>query len=160
MRASCTGILCLLLSACAAVAQPVTSLHELEPLPVLQRPTAELIRPGIVGGVIGVVLGSLAVGVPLALAMELTDDGLSTPGILLGWQAGQAAGIALGVHLGNQRQGSLTQALVLSAAVATVGTALLWTDDFDALFESRRHQIIMVSVPLAQLVASIHASRR
>jgi hypothetical protein len=125
----------------------------------LQAAGFSLIRPGLLGGAVGVVVGSVLLGLPLAHALEPTDDGLSTHGIIIGFQVGQALGIPTGVHLGSRRRSDYQVSLLISAAAAAVGTALLWTDDFDELFENRRSQIILVTIPLAQLIASIHAAQ-
>jgi hypothetical protein len=157
---------------CAALAHGALSAQEQRPestvpesdddLPVITHvpmPTSSLIASGVIGGAIGVVAGTVAIGLPLAYAMEPTDDGLSTPGFIIGFQLGQALGIASGVHRGNDRQGDFTKAVILSTAVGAIGTALLWTGDFDAAFESRRSQVILVAVPVTQLITSIYSAR-
>lgn len=125
----------------------------------VRAPVLPLVRWGILGGAVGVIAGSIAIGLPLAYALEPTDDDLSTPGIIIGLQLGQALGIPTGVHLARGRRGKYGRALLLSAAAAAIGTALLWTDDFDAVFEDRRNQVVLIAVPIVQLITSIHVAR-
>lgn len=125
----------------------------------VQASAPTLIRPGVLGGAVGVVVGSVLVGIPLAHALEPTDDGRSTPGIIIGFQIGQALGIPTGVHLGSHGGSKFRRALLISTAIGAMGTVLLWTDDFDALFESRRNQVVLIAVPIAQLIASIRAAQ-
>lgn len=127
--------------------------------PAIDVRTPGLVAAGVLGGAAGWVLGTIAVGIPLSHALPATDDGLSTPGIIIGLQLGQAIGIPTGVHMANGWRGGFRRSLLLSLAAGAVGTALLWTGDFDAAFEDGSHQIILVAVPLVQLIASIHSTR-
>lgn len=167
--ALCRGPVRLVLALAIAVAalppRPVAA-QRLAPAPTEPRParglpasTTSLIRPGVLGGALGIVAGSVLVGIPLAHAMKPTDDGLSTPGIIIGFQLGQAVGIATGVHLGSGRRSDYPRALLVSTALAALGTALLWTDDFDAAFERPRSQVVLVSLPVAQLILTIRDAR-
>jgi hypothetical protein len=118
-----------------------------------------LAASGVLGGAAGWILGTVAIGFPLARALPATDDDRSTPGVIIGFEIGQALGIATGVHLANGRRGDFRKSLYLSAAAAALGTALLWTDDFDAVFETRRSQAILITVPVVQIIASIYSAR-
>jgi hypothetical protein len=124
-----------------------------------QAPVRSLAASGVLGGAAGWILGTVAIGIPLAHALPATDDNLSTPGLIIGFELGQALGIASGVHLANGRRGDFRKSLYLSAAAAALGTALLWTDDFDAVFETPRSQVILIAVPLVQLTSSIYSAR-
>jgi hypothetical protein len=106
----------------------------------------------------------VAVGVPLAkwnpFGSSALDDGSWTPGLIIGFELGEAIGIPLGVHRANGGRGDLRTSMIASLAIAAVGTALLWTDDFDAVFETRRSRTILLAVPLAQVLTSILIERR
>jgi hypothetical protein len=123
-----------------------------------------MIRYGVVGGAVGWVGGALALGGPLAKAnpfeSDQLDDGLWTPGIVIGFEVGQAIGIPLAVHLANGRQGNLRASLAASTALAALGTLLIWTDDFDAVLESPGRQAVLIGIPIAQFVAAVHFERR
>jgi hypothetical protein len=143
-------------------AEPRTALPAVEPqtTATLER----MIRYGVVGGAVGWVGGALALGGPLAKAnpfdSDQLDDGLWTPGIVIGFEVGQAIGIPLAVHLANGRQGNLRASLAASTALATLGTLLIWTDDFDAVLETPGRQAVLIAVPIAQFVAALHFERR
>lgn len=122
-------------------------------------PVESLAAGGVIGGAAGWILGTVALGIPLAHALPATDDGLSTPGVIIGLQVGQALGIATGVHRANARRGEFRKSLYVAAAAAAFGMATLWTDDFDEVFEAPRSQAILVAVPLVQLISSIHFAR-
>jgi hypothetical protein len=123
-----------------------------------------LVVAGVAGAAAGWIVGGIAVGVPLArsnpFGSDALDDGAWTPGLLMGLQMGQAVGIPVAVHLANGRQGDLRASLATSAALAAVGTVLLWTEDFDALFERPGRQAVLVAIPVAQLITSIWFERR
>jgi hypothetical protein len=80
--------------------------------------------------------------------------------MVMGFELGQAVGIPLAVHLANDRQGDLSSAMIASFALGAVGTALLWTGDFDAVFEQPARQVVLIAVPIAQLATSIHFARQ
>lgn len=122
-------------------------------------PVESLVAGGVIGGAAGWILGTVAIGLPLAHALPATDDGLSTPGVIIGLQVGQALGIATGVHRANARRGEFEKSLYVAVAAAALGMATLWTDDFDEVFETRRSQTILVAVPVVQLISSIHFAR-
>ena len=126
--------------------------------------TERLVQWSVVGGAVGWTAGALAVGGPLArwnpLGSEALDDGLWTPGIVIGFELGQALAIPLAVHVANGRQGDLRRSLAASLAIGALGTLLLWTDDFDAVFETRRRQAVLLAVPVAQILTSIALERR
>jgi hypothetical protein len=122
-----------------------------------------MIQGGVLGAAAGWLVGGLAVGVPLAstnpFGSDALDDGVWTPGMILGLELGQAVGIPVAVHLANGRQGNLRASLMASAVLATAGTLLLWTGDVEALEEPGR-LTVLVAVPIAQLVTSIWLERR
>ena len=126
-------------------------------------PTERLVAAGLAGGAAGWILGAIAIGGPLARANPIgsdqIDDGLWTPGIVIGFETGQAIGIPTAVHLANGRRGNLRASLYASAALAVAGTVLLWTEDFDAVFERPGRQVVLVAVPVAQLITSIVIER-
>lgn len=126
-------------------------------------PTERLVAAGLAGGAAGWVLGAIAIGGPLArtnpLGSDQLDDGLWTPGIVIGFETGQAIGIPAAVHLANGRRGNLRASLYASFALAVAGTMLLWTEDFDAVFERPSRQLVLIAVPVAQLITSIAIER-
>jgi uncharacterized membrane protein YfcA len=154
MRRRAIALLLLLAAARPALAQERTD----------QIPNQRLLVRGLAGGAAGWIVGAFAVGGPLARANPFDsnqlDDGLWTPGIVIGFELGQAIGIPTAVHLANQRRGDLRASLLASFALASVGTLLLWTEDFDAVFESPSRQAVLIAVPVAQLLSSIYIERR
>jgi len=148
---------------------PLPTVSATGPIPAYAPPvepsvTSRLVGPGILGGGLGWAVGAVAVGVPLAkwnpFGSSALDDGSWTPGLIIGFELGEAIGIPLGVHRANGGRGDLRTSMIASLAIAAVGTALLWTDDFDAVFETRRSQTILLAVPLAQVITSIFIERR
>lgn len=126
--------------------------------------TERLVASGLAGGAAGWILGAIAVGAPLARAnpfgSDQLDDGSWTPGIVIGFETGQAIGIPVAVHLANGRRGNLRASLSASFALAVAGTMLLWTEDFDELFERPARQVVLIGIPVAQLITSIAIERR
>lgn len=151
--------LALLLSAAPLAAQEVPYVQEVPDVP-----TSRLVVSGLAGGGSGWVVGALAVGTPLArtnpFGSDQLDDGIWTPGIVIGFELGQAVGIPLAVHLANKRRGDLRGALLSSLALGALGTVLLWSDDFDSVFESTSSQVVLITIPVAQLISSIYFARR
>lgn len=141
------------------IAEPVLA-RQVDP----HEPTSTLVNRGVIGGVLGWVAGAVVVGLPLAVANPFNsrqlDDGSWTPGLVIGFESGQAVGIPLAVHRANGGRGDLRKSLLASFALAAVGTALLWTDDLDAVFESPRHQAVLLAIPVAQVISSIYFERR
>jgi hypothetical protein len=139
-------------------------LHAAALSPGAQAATRHLVVAGLAGGAVGWLAGAYVVGAPLARANPLdsdqVDDGAWTPGMVMGFELGQAVGIPLAVHLANDRQGDLSSAMIASFALGAVGTALLWTGDFDAVFEQPARQVVLIAVPIAQLATSIHFARQ
>ena len=126
--------------------------------------TERLAWGGILGAGAGWLAGALAVGVPLAytnpFGSDQLDDEAWTPGLVIGFELGQALAIPLAVHHANEGKGQLHEAMLASMALGVAGTVLLWTDDLDALFEERTRPAVLIVVPVAQIVSSIYFARR
>lgn len=126
--------------------------------------TERLARGGILGAGAGWLAGALAVGIPLAhtnpFGSGQLDDDAWTPGLVIGFELGQALAIPLAVHRANEGRGQLREAMLTSLALGVAGTVLLWTDDLDALFEAPSRQAVLIAVPVAQIVSSIYFARR
>lgn len=149
----------------AGLLAPPDAMRPAQPAGMLQ-PEARLPRM-VVAGILGTGAGWLgggALGVGLASVNPFDgdelDDGLWTPGFLIGLQAGQAVAIPLAVHLANGRRGSLASSVVVASVIGAVTTLAMWTADFDALFESPGRIAGWVVVPVSQIATSILIERR
>lgn len=108
---------------------------------------------GAAGGVAGFFAGGL---VGLAFSYDCTgDDYCGLRGFLIGAAVGGTLTMALGVHLGNDRRGSLPLDMLTGAAVWGVGigtaAATGWDDSVTL--------IAAIGVPMAQLLATTAVER-
>lgn len=124
-----------------------------QPVPAVQperRRSPELLAlGGVVGGGAGLVAGALA-GAWL--------QGSKDPDCIdfcIGWEpivgalAGEALGLALGVHLANGRRGSLPLGMLTSAGILTVG----------AIGGNNVPPMLLI-VPVTQIIATVTVERR
>lgn len=130
-----------------------------------QTSTARLAASGVGGGAAGWVVGFITLGIPLARTNPLgrdheLDDGLWTPGFVIGFEIGEALAIPAAVHVANGRRGDLRRSLLASSVLGAAGTLFLWTGNFDSVFESPGRRAVLVGVPVAQLISSIYFERR
>lgn len=104
---------------------------------------------GVVGGGVGMFAGMFAGALLDGPADEDCIDFCFGPGLILGTLAGEALGIAAGVHLANGRRGSLPKSALTSAGILAVG-----------LVAGNNVPEMLVVVPVSQIVASITVERR
>lgn len=107
---------------------------------------------GLVLGAAGFVAGGFAAG-------KLADcDGEDFCGLEAAFHGAAAfgtAGLALGVHLGNARQGNYGLDLLTAAGVWAAGYGLARADGFDSPLSTT----VLVLIPVMQLVATISVER-
>jgi hypothetical protein len=108
---------------------------------------------GAAGGLVGFFTGGLA---GLAFSHDCTgDDYCGLRGFLIGAAVGGTLSMAVGVHLGNDRRGSLPLDMLTGAAVWGVGigtaAATGWDDSVTL--------IAAIGVPIAQLLATTAVER-
>ena len=117
--------------------------------PERRRPPELLALGGVLGGGAGLVVGALA-GAWL--------EGPADPDCIdfcIGWEpivgalAGEALGLALGVHLTNGRRGSLPLGMLTSAGILTVG----------AIGGNNIPPMLLI-VPVSQIIATVTVERR
>jgi hypothetical protein len=114
--------------------------------------TVWLATGGVVGGGLGLFTGMLA--------GALIDQGADTdcreicfgPGLIIGGLLGEAAGLALGVHVVNGGRGSLALDILTSTAILGAGL-FLGQDSFGG-------GAILIAIPVAQIVGTITMERR
>jgi hypothetical protein len=104
---------------------------------------------GIVGGGVGMFAGMLGGALLDGEPDEDCIDFCFGPGLILGTLAGEALGVAAGVHLANGRRGSLPVGALTSAGILAVG--LVAGNDVPEM---------LVVVPVSQIVAAITVERR
>jgi hypothetical protein len=124
-----------------------------QPVAVVQpergRPPELLALGGVLGGGAGLVAGVIA-GLWLdGPAPEDCIDFCFGWGTIIGGLAGEALGVALGVHLANGGRGSLPLGALTSASILTVG--LIGGNDIPEM---------LLIVPVSQLIATITVERR
>lgn len=113
-----------------------------------ERPQELLALGGVLGGGAGLVVGGIA--------GSLLQGGKDPDCIdfCFGWQpivgalAGEAFGVALGVHLANGRRGSLPLGMLTSAGILTVG----------AIAGHETPEMLLV-VPVSQVIAAVTVER-
>jgi hypothetical protein len=114
-----------------------------------RRPPELLALGGVAGGGGGLVVGAL---VGTLLERPAYEDCM---GICIGWGtvigglAGEALGLALGVHLANGRRGSLPLGMLTSAGILTVG----------AIGGNNIPPMLLI-VPVTQIIATVTVERR
>jgi hypothetical protein len=112
--------------------------------------SAALLGSGI--GAVGFVGGAL-LGRELIGCIEV-EDGCSLDPMFYGAAGGGTLGMALGVHLGNRRQGNF--GLDLLAASAVWATGILIGEGID---DDGAASVVLVSLPLVQLGVTIAVER-
>jgi hypothetical protein len=139
-------------------------------LAMKERPTGRLMVGGLAGGAAGALAGGLLAGGLCALGPCDDQDGCLdryADWAVSGAVLGQSLGLALGVHLANDRQGRLPPALLASAGIGTAGLLAYWgiqrhgTDEWgntrgnpDALTA-----ITLVAMPVLEVVTTIAIER-
>lgn len=106
----------------------------------------------ILGGAVGSGVGLVAGGVLGALLDPADPDCIDFcfgPGFVVGLLAGQALGMAGGVHVVNGRRGSLPMGMLTTAGILAVG-----------LVAGNNHPEALLVVPVSQLVGAIWTERR
>ena len=83
-----------------------------------------LVAAGVVGGGLGMVAGAVGGAVVDGRPDDDCIDFCFGPGFVLGALAGEALGVAAGVHLANGRKGSFLLDLATSAGVLALGIGL------------------------------------
>lgn len=116
------------------------------------RPLARLVFGGVLGGAAGFAGGAL-LGYMLAPESQSDYDFGPIATVGLAGIAGEAALLPLGVHLENGRRGSYAYALAASTGIAALGLALAFNT------ADPYRGAALVSIPLAQLTASIAIER-
>ncbi len=104
---------------------------------------------GLVGFVVGGFSGA-------AMAQDCTgDEFCELEAAFLGAAAGGAFGMALGVHLGNQRRGNLALDFLTGAAIWGAGIGIAVASGWDAQVT----RVALVTIPLAQLAGTVVVER-
>jgi hypothetical protein len=107
---------------------------------------------GVVGGGVGFFTGMLAGALVDGGGDSGCRDMCFGPGLVFGALLGEAAGLALGVHVVNGGKGSL--ALDIAASTAILATSLYVGQDAFGGPE------ILIVIPLAQIIGTITVERR
>ena len=120
--------------------------------------TERLVLYGVGGGAVGLLaggfLGAAVGGRDLLNRCDFEQWVCALHASLAGAVIGESAGLALGVHLGNHRQGRYLPAMLTSLLIGAAGAALaLELEDPEAPF-------ILTLTPALQLVATILIERR
>lgn len=115
--------------------------------------TGLMIAGGIVGGAAGAIVGG-SVGWVAGSAANCYDfDCVAF--LIVGMALGESAGVPLGVHLANGRQGNLGGGMALSYALGSLGTlAMLYT------WEDRVFSATAVTIPIVQIGLALAVERR
>jgi hypothetical protein len=119
--------------------------------------TGRLVAGGLLGGVAGVAVGSLAgafIGANSCLDEANPDSCRPAEGFAIGALSGGSAGIPLGVHLANGRAGYLAPSLLASAAIAVAGGITFARADNNAVMVGA-----VVAVPVLQIASSVAIER-
>jgi hypothetical protein len=111
--------------------------------------TPRLVLGGAVGGALGL-FGGMIGGALLDGRDERCRDNCFGPGIMLGTAIGEAAGVAMGVHLANGRRGNAGTSILASTAILAGGVLVGVGADSPA---------VILAIPLAQLATSIAIER-
>lgn len=132
------------------VTPPVTTPSVRSVQPQRGRPSdAVLAVGGVLGGGAGLMAGMIAGAFLDGPPPEDCIDFCFGPGIIIGGLAGEALGVALGVHLVNGRRGSLPLGMLTSAGILTVGA--IGGNDVPEM---------LVIVPVSQILAAVAVERR
>ncbi|MEX2283077.1 MAG: hypothetical protein WEE89_11390 [Gemmatimonadota bacterium] len=120
------------------------------------RSTPRLVTFGVLGGGVGLVAGGL-IGAVIGNDEDDTENGWidALRGSVIGGTIGESIGLAGGVHLANDRQGSLALSTLASLAIGGLGAALVVENQ-----DPPAAPIILVATPIAQLIATILIERK